>query len=107
MKLTPTGSFQYGDPQQPQKTCPQQPQKTCLILDPYGCAGVIGAYSFLGPKAGKAVFSISGETADITFGAVTVFTGIVGTLMGGIALDKMGSGVTNALILCSSCTLFG
>jgi hypothetical protein len=68
---------------------------------------VIGAYSFLGPKAGKAVFKISGETADITFGAVTVFTGIVGTLMGGIGLDKMGSGVTNALILCASCTLFG
>jgi len=68
---------------------------------------VIGAYSFLGPKAGKAVFTIPGETADVTFGAVTVFTGIVGTLMGGLALDRMGSGVTNALILCSSCSLLG
>ena len=37
--------------------------------------GVIGAYSYLGPKAGRQVFDIPGETADLTFGVVTVLTG--------------------------------
>lgn len=69
--------------------------------------GVIGAYSFLGPKAGRAIFDIPGETADLVFGGVTVLTGILGTLFGGIALDRMGSGVTNALIICAVCMAFG
>ena len=33
--------------------------------------------------------------------------GVLGTLLGGILLDCMGSGVTNALILCWVCTLVG
>lgn len=70
-------------------------------------AGVIGAYSFLGPKAGKAIFDIPGETADLVFGGVTVLTGIVGTLLGGIALDWMGSGTTNALLICAVCIALG
>ena len=36
------------------------------------CAAYIGALAYLGPKAGRDVFSISGETADLVFGAVTV-----------------------------------
>ena len=70
-------------------------------------AGVIGAYSFLGPKAGKAIFEIPGETADLVFGGVTVLTGVLGTLFGGIALDRMGSGVKNALIICTVCMAAG
>lgn len=68
---------------------------------------MIGAYSFLGPKAGKAIFDIPGETADLVFGGVTVLTGILGTLFGGIALDRMGSGVKNALIICAVCMAGG
>lgn len=70
-------------------------------------AGVIGAYSYLGPKAGSQVFNIPGEKADLTFGAVTVLTGIFGTLAGGFLLDKIGSGVKNALIICSAFTITG
>lgn len=70
-------------------------------------AGVIGAYAYLGPKSGAQTFDIPGETADLTFGAITVLTGTFGTLIGGIVLDALGSGTTNALIICSICTLLG
>lgn len=43
-------------------------------------AGVIGAYAYMGPKAGRDVFRLAPETADLTFGAVTVLTGVVGTV---------------------------
>ena len=65
------------------------------------CAAYIGALAYLGPKAGRDVFSISGETADLVFGAVTVLTGVFGTLAGGIALDKLGSTMPNGLMLCA------
>ncbi len=47
------------------------------------------------------MFSISGETADLIFGAVTVLTGVFGTLAGGIALDRLGSTMRNGLMLCA------
>lgn len=43
-------------------------------------AGVIGAYAYLGPKAGRDVFDLKPETADIAFGIVTVLTGVLGTV---------------------------
>ncbi len=46
-------------------------------------AGVLGAYAYLGPKAGREIFSLPSEQADITFGAVTVLTGVFGTITGG------------------------
>ena len=36
---------------------------------------VLGAFAFYGPKAGRDVFAIAPERADITFGAITVLTG--------------------------------
>lgn len=45
------------------------------------CAGyavytaVLGVYAYWGPKAGKSLFDLHQETADISFGAVTVLTG--------------------------------
>ena len=68
---------------------------------------MIGAYSYLGPKAGSQVFHVPGEQADLKFGAVTVLTGIAGTLAGGFLLDKLGSGVRNALIICAGFTFIG
>ena len=65
------------------------------------CAAYIGALAYLGPKAGRDVFSISGETADLIFGAITVLTGVFGTLAGGIALDRLGSTMPNGLMLCA------
>lgn len=85
----------------------RKPESTLVIVRSMYVAGVIGAYSFLGPKAGKAIFDIPGETADLVFGGVTVLTGILGTLFGGIALDRMGSGVKNALIICTVCMAGG
>lgn len=36
---------------------------------------VLGAYAFYGPKAGRDVFAVAPERADLTFGAITVLTG--------------------------------
>ena len=46
-------------------------------------AGVLGAYAYLGPKAGREIFNLPSEQADVTFGAVTVLTGVFGTIAGG------------------------
>ncbi|PRW32913.1 putative sphingolipid transporter spinster-like protein 2 [Chlorella sorokiniana] len=62
---------------------------------------VLGAFAFYGPKAGRDVFAIAPERADITFGAITVLTGTLGTLAGGSLLDAIGSSMRNALLLCA------
>jgi hypothetical protein len=36
---------------------------------------VLGTFAFYGPKAGREVFAIAPERADLTFGAITVLTG--------------------------------
>ena len=53
------------------------------------------------------MFSISGETADLVFGAVTVLTGVFGTLAGGVALDRLGATMANGLMLCAVGMLIG
>eukprot|EP00252_Welwitschia_mirabilis_P026970 TRINITY_DN905_c0_g1_i1.p1 TRINITY_DN905_c0_g1~~TRINITY_DN905_c0_g1_i1.p1 ORF type:complete len:365 (-),score=55.20 TRINITY_DN905_c0_g1_i1:449-1543(-) len=58
---------------------------------------VIGAYSYWGPKAGYAIYSMS--DADIVFGALTVFCGILGTIGGGYILDYIGSTISNAFMV--------
>lgn len=70
-------------------------------------AGVIGAYAFLGPKAGAETFGVDGSTADYVFGGVTVVTGVFGTLVGGLILDRVGSSIANALYLCGACCVLG
>jgi hypothetical protein len=69
--------------------------------------GVIGAYAFMGPKAGRDTFGVSGKTADLAFGAITVLTGIFGTLMGGFLLDRIGSTMRNALLICGCSMIIG
>lgn len=46
----------------------------------------IGCFSYYGPKAAKELFQL--DAADSVFGALTVVTGIMGTLMGGMLLDR-------------------
>ena len=70
-------------------------------------AAFIGAIAYLGPKAGRDVFGISGETADLVFGAVTVLTGVFGTLAGGLALDRVGGTMANGLRICAAGMLGG
>ena len=65
---------------------------------------VLGSYAYWGPKAGAALFNLPLSSADSVFGAVTLFTGVVGTLAGGLALDRFGSSTLNALRLQAAVT---
>lgn len=69
--------------------------------------GVLGAYAYWGPKAGAQVFSMSPEGADLKFGGITVVTGVMGTILGGVALDRVGSTMTNALAICCISNVVG
>ncbi|KAJ9561228.1 hypothetical protein OSB04_006388 [Centaurea solstitialis] len=66
---------------------------------------VIGAYSYWGPKAGYSIYHMS--NADMLFGGITIVGGIVGTLAGGIILDRMNSTIPNAFKLLSTATFLG
>ena len=46
-----------------------------------------GVLAWWGPRAGKAIYDISMGFANTAFGAVTVAAGLVGTWLGGAALD--------------------
>ncbi|CAL8463948.1 g3483 [Coccomyxa elongata] len=85
----------------------RHPVYVCTIGGQTLYTAFIGAIAYLGPKAGRDVFGISGETADLVFGAVTVLTGVFGTLAGGVLLDRMGSTMGNALTICAAGMAFG
>ena len=62
---------------------------------------MLGAFAYYGPKAGREVFDLKAADADVLFGAVTVTTGVMGTLLGGIVLDRAGSSMANAMQCCA------
>lgn len=62
---------------------------------------LLGALAYYGPRAGRELFDIPAASADLAFGAVTVVTGVLGTMAGGAALDALGSSLTHALSVCS------
>ncbi|XP_073220393.1 probable sphingolipid transporter spinster homolog 2 isoform X2 [Cicer arietinum] len=66
---------------------------------------VIGAYSYWGPKAGYSIYHMS--NADLLFGGITIVCGILGTLSGGLILDKMNSTISNAFKLLFGATFIG
>ncbi|KAJ6754905.1 SPINSTER [Salix purpurea] len=66
---------------------------------------VLGAYSYWGPKAGYSIYNMT--NADMIFGGITIFCGIVGTLAGGYALDSINSTISNAFKLLSAVTFVG
>jgi hypothetical protein len=68
---------------------------------------VLGVYAFWGPKAGKAIYGLQGETADLVFGCVTVVTGVAGSLIGGLTLDWLGATLENASLVCGAAPLLG
>lgn len=72
---------------------------SCGGYVPY--TAVLGAYAFWGPKAGRAIFALDGATADAVFGAVTVATGVGGSLAGGLLLDRLGGTARAAAAICS------
>jgi hypothetical protein len=68
---------------------------------------VLGVYAFWGPKAGKRIYQLQGESADVVFGGVTVITGVFGSLFGGLALDALGSTLSNANLVCGVSNIVG
>ncbi|KAF5833441.1 major facilitator superfamily domain-containing protein [Dunaliella salina] len=71
---------------------------------------VMGVYAYWGPKAGRELFfgvDSKGKEADLTFGAVTVLTGVLGSIGGGRALDVMGSSLQAACVVCGLSCLLG
>ncbi|CAK9865801.1 unnamed protein product [Sphagnum jensenii] len=66
---------------------------------------VLGAYAYWGPKAGQAIYSM--ENADLVFGVVTILSGILGTVVGGIFLDYLGSTIRNGFKLLAVSTALG
>jgi MFS transporter, Spinster family, sphingosine-1-phosphate transporter len=59
----------------------------------------MGTYAFWGPTAGKETFGVAPQTADVAFGAITVLTGALGTIAGGVLMDHIGSSMKNGLLL--------
>ncbi|KAL3133909.1 hypothetical protein ABBQ32_008365 [Trebouxia sp. C0010 RCD-2024] len=89
------------------KTLAKHPVYVLNVAGTAVYTGVLGAYAYWGPKAGAQVFSMSPEGADLKFGAITVVTGVMGTILGGVALDQVGSTMTNALAICCISNVVG
>ena len=71
-----------------------------VVLGYAAYTAVIGVYAAWGPKAGFAIFRDELHTstnADMLLGAITVVSGIAGTLLGGGVVDKLGSSTATAL----------
>ena len=71
---------------------------------------VLGAYAYWGPQAGHALFfdpTDKSAAADLTFGGVTVLSGVLGTVAGGLLLDRLGSTLRNAFYICTAANFIG
>jgi MFS family permease len=77
------------------------PVYMCVCASMACSTAVLGSLSFYGPQAAKDVFQMPPRTIDISFGGITVATGVLGTLTGGLILDHVGSSLRNGLLLCS------
>ena len=55
-------------------------------------------------QAARELFNLKGDSVDLTFGVVTILTGVVATIVGGVCLDIVGSSLKNAMLLCGECT---
>ncbi|KAK9823059.1 hypothetical protein WJX81_005352 [Elliptochloris bilobata] len=60
---------------------------------------VLGALTFWGPKAALAVQSEAGDAVDMMMGGMTLGAAVVGTLGGGLLLDRLGSSLRNAFLI--------
>lgn len=66
---------------------------------------VLGAYSYWGPKAGYNIYNMT--NADMIFGGITIVCGLLGTIIGGVILDKMTNSIPNAFKLLALTTFLG
>ena len=62
----------------------------CHVADALSCC--VGVYGYFGPTAARDAFELC--SADLTIGAITAVTGVVGTGLGGVVLDRMGGGLS-------------
>ena len=63
-------------------------------------------------QAGRQLFfgssdSSAASSADLAFGGVTVATGVVGSMVGGMVLDYVGPTLRNANIVCATSNIAG
>jgi MFS family permease len=66
---------------------------------------VIGVFAVWGPKAGWAIYpDVLGSpgNADLVLGLITVIAGVGGTVLGGVAVDKVGASIGNAVAVCAA-----
>ncbi|GAX75013.1 hypothetical protein CEUSTIGMA_g2459.t1 [Chlamydomonas eustigma] len=94
------------------KTIGSLPVWLCLASGQTCYVAVLGVFAFWGPQAGRQLFfsdkdAQSASAADLAFGGVTVLTGVMGSLAGGVALDRMGSTLRNASSLCAASNFIG
>ena len=78
----------------------QRPVYVWVVAGMTFYTSVVSTLSFYGPQAATALFDMSPKSVDLTFGGVTVLTGVFGTLAGGVMLDKWGSTLRNGSLLC-------
>lgn len=77
-----------------------EPVYVCVCIAMACSTAVLGSLSFYGPQAAKDVFQMPPRLIDVSFGGITVATGVLGTLAGGLILDYVGSSLRNGLLLC-------
>ena len=81
---------------------------SCLMRYPVQHLCMIAGFDpVLQIQAGHDLFGVGRESIDLTFGGVTIVTAVVATLLGGWALDRVGSSIKNAMLLngnCMSCS---
>ncbi|GMH39494.1 hypothetical protein BSKO_07392 [Bryopsis sp. KO-2023] len=57
--------------------------------------GVVGLVAYWGPKMAQALFDMT--SADLFMGSASAITGIIGTMLGGLLMDKLGSSIPMSL----------
>lgn len=72
------------------RNCCRRPIFTLAILGNTLHTALLGMFAYWGPKAVTFMFIMPNGAADVLFGAITVGTGIFGTLAGGSLLDATG-----------------
>lgn len=86
------------------------PVYVMTLLGYVAYTAVIGVYAVWGPKAGFAIYGDvlgSPENADMVLGLITVVAGVGGTVVGGLAVDKVGASIVNAVAVCSCSAAVG
>ena len=88
----------------------RHPVYVFTLLGYVAYTAVIGVYAVWGPKAGFAIYGDvlgSPGNADMVLGLITVIAGAGGTIVGGIAVDREGASIGNAVSVCASSAAIG